>query len=297
MLRIASALAIGVALFWTSPAAQAQPVSRTWVSGVGADTNPCTRTAPCKTFQGALINTASGGEIDTLDPGDFGPVTISQPVTIAQEGTGEAGIASNGITIDLASGGVVILRGLQIFGGGVAGNGVQFSGPGVLMVQNCVIRNFGGAGIDFAPSGGGLLYVSDTTISNNSGEGVLVQPPSATAQATLTRVHLFNNEIGVKAAGKASVVVFDSVASSNTEDGIVAGGTSMVEILHSTIAENHLGLRAETPKAILRIGDSVVTGNAIGATIASGATMTSYGNNQIDDNTSPGATIPITPLR
>src|SRR5258708_4262354 len=104
-------------LFVTPAAAQA---TRTWVSGVGDDVNPCSRTAPCKTFPGAISKTAAGGEIDVLDPGGFGAVTITKAMTIAQEGPGEGGIlvaGTNGITINAGANDVVVLRGLQIDGG------------------------------------------------------------------------------------------------------------------------------------------------------------------------------------
>src|SRR5258706_15316188 len=81
-------------------AAQAQ-ATRTWVSGVGDDAHPCSRTAPCKTFAGAISKTAAGGEISVLDPGGFGAVTITKSITINGDGT-LAGIlhsATNGILI------------------------------------------------------------------------------------------------------------------------------------------------------------------------------------------------------
>src|SRR6201993_2892138 len=96
--------------------------TRTWVSGGGDDANPCSRTAPCKTFPGAISKTAAGGEIDVLDPGGFGAVTITKSITLAAEGTGEAGIlvaGTNGVTVNCTTDPncKVILRGLQIDGG------------------------------------------------------------------------------------------------------------------------------------------------------------------------------------
>jgi len=105
-------------LFLAPTVAQAQ-ATRTWVSGVGDDANPCSRTAPCRTFPGAISKTAAGGEIDTLDPGSFGAVTIVKAITIASEGSGEAGIlaaGTNGVTVNCTTDPncVVVLRGLQI---------------------------------------------------------------------------------------------------------------------------------------------------------------------------------------
>src|SRR5688500_8002714 len=63
--------------------------TRTWVSGVGDDVNPCSRTAPCKTYAGAISKTARDGEISTLDPGGFGAVTITKSITINGGGGGQ----------------------------------------------------------------------------------------------------------------------------------------------------------------------------------------------------------------
>src|SRR5882672_9600037 len=93
--------------------------TRTWVSGVGDDANPCSRTAPCKTFAGAISKTASGGEINVLDPGGFGAVTITKPITISSEGF-EAGVlvsGTNAIIVNVPNAtDFVVLRGLDIEG-------------------------------------------------------------------------------------------------------------------------------------------------------------------------------------
>src|SRR2546430_5458959 len=114
-----NALAIAIFTFAFASMAQAQ-ATRTWVSGVGDDANPCSRTAPCKTFAGAISKTAVDGEIDALDPGGFGTVTITKAITIDGGPTGEASILAAGtfgITVNLtASSGsnVVELRNLSI---------------------------------------------------------------------------------------------------------------------------------------------------------------------------------------
>src|SRR5271154_5296376 len=187
VLTISSAVMLPL-LFVMPAAAQA---TRTWVSGFGDDVNPCSRTAPCKTFPGAISKTAAGGEIDVLDPGGFGAVTIVKSITIAMEGTGEAGVlvaGTNGITVNAGANDIVILRGLQIDGGPNGSNslaGVKFIAGGALIVQNCVIRNFNGGspngyGIAFTPNSAASLFVSDTTLSNNgavdAGGGILIQP-------------------------------------------------------------------------------------------------------------------------
>ena len=172
------------------------------------------------------------------------------------------------------------------------------------MVQNCAIRNSTGTpgiGISFAPTGASALYVSDTVVSTNSGGGILIAPAGGSAKASLTRVNLVDNGFGVKAdgtSGKVDLTIFDSVASSNVGAGFWAFGNANVNIKHSISSHNGPGLEASGgANAKLRVGDSTVTGNATGAVIVGGATMSSYSNNQIDDNNAPGATIPTIPLK
>ncbi len=140
--------------------------TRTWISGVGDDANPCSRTAPCKTFAGAISKTAAGGEIDTLDPGGFGAVTVTKAITLANEGVGEAGIlvaGTNGVTVNCSTDPncIVVIRGLAIDGGPIGSNslnGIRFVAGKTLIIQNSVIRNFTGGspngyGVAFNPSG------------------------------------------------------------------------------------------------------------------------------------------------
>src|SRR6516164_8315138 len=111
----------GLLLALSTAAAYGQ-ASRTWVSGVGDDANPCSRTAPCKTFAGAISKTADGGEIDCLDPGGFGAVTITKAITLDCTGThGSVLVAgTNGIVVNATSTGTnkVVIRGLSINGFG-----------------------------------------------------------------------------------------------------------------------------------------------------------------------------------
>src|SRR5579862_797053 len=145
---IIAAAAIGCSLSATPAEAQA---TRTWVSGVGNDADPCSRTAPCKTFAGALSKTATGGEIDCLDPGGFGTVTITKSITIDCSGTFGSILASatNGINVN-GAGVKVNLRGLSINGAGttIGINGINFTQGAKLTVENCFITNFSNAGIN-----------------------------------------------------------------------------------------------------------------------------------------------------
>src|ERR1700709_652683 len=117
MKKILTLLASAAFLAAGSPAFAQAP--RPWVSGVGDDANPCSRTAPCKTFAGAISKTASGGEINVLDPGGFGAVTITKPITISSWNF-EAGVlvsGTNAIIVNVPNAAdTVILHGLDIEG-------------------------------------------------------------------------------------------------------------------------------------------------------------------------------------
>src|SRR5947207_8312383 len=150
--------------------------SRTWVSGVGDDANPCSRTAPCKTFAGAISKTAPGGEIDALDPGGFGAVTITKAITIDGGGGQVASVlvsGTNGIVISAGGNDLVILRNLRINGLNGSGlNGIRWIAGKALHVQNCYIFGFSQNGIDIAKGDGGKAYVVETYSTNNGGSGI-----------------------------------------------------------------------------------------------------------------------------
>jgi hypothetical protein len=148
--------------------------TRSWVSSSGSDSNACTQAAPCLTFAHAIGQTSSGGEIDCLSGGDFGPVTITSSITI-DCGAGQVGAIgvtmSSAIDINTNSSAVIILRNLNLTGFPDAGSGIFTTGfsSGTLIVQHCNISGFTtGYGIYFTPSSGrGLLQVSDTSLYNN----------------------------------------------------------------------------------------------------------------------------------
>src|SRR5215470_13203237 len=122
-MRFRTALLGTAAVLFTASMAQAQ-ATRTWVSGVGDDANPCSRTAPCKTFAGAISKTAAGGFIDVLDPGGFGALTITKSITVEGGGGQVASVlvaGTNGLVIAAGPSDVVILKNLRLQG--LLGNG------------------------------------------------------------------------------------------------------------------------------------------------------------------------------
>ena len=283
--------------------------TRTWVSGVGDDFNPCSRTAPCKTFAGAITKTAAGGEINCLDSGGFGAVTITKAIQIYCEGVigGVLASATNGIVINLPSAAdEVFLRGLDINGAGttLGINGIRMISAGTLHVQNCLIRNFSGQGIDFRPTGAARLFVQDTYISEIGSAGIHVQPAvGGSALVAVTRVSLNNNNIGIRtnatAGGTVIASVRDSLFASNITAGanaISTGAQSSIMIVNSTIANTGAnGLNASGSNAVIRISKSTLLGNSGSFVAAGGALVFSYLDNNIDGNV-PNALPQSTPL-
>ena len=185
---LATALACSV---FTGPAQAQAP--RTFVSAAGSDSNPCSFAAPCRHFQAAVNATIEGGEVDALDPAGYGPIIISQAITIEGQGWSYIAPPPNGAAITIGAGGNVVIHGVSLNGVGITGTttGIQFNsnGPGdSLVVRDSVIQNMTGDGIHFAPPGAGnspqSISVSNTFVGNNGGNGIFVQPQdlkSATA--------------------------------------------------------------------------------------------------------------------
>ena len=286
--------------------------TRTWVSGVGDDANPCSRTAPCKTFAGAISKTAAGGEIDALDPGGFGSVTITKSITIDASHTlgGVSNSGANGVIVNAGVNDVVVLRGLDFdsYGGGPGLNGVRFLAGGALHIEDSVIRDNkatvpNGMGVTFVPSTGSpRLFITNTVISGNgssSNGGVHIEPTgSAGAVVTIANSTLFNNRVGVRAVGTSTtgridISISNSNISGNLNHGVAAvTGSSAVDIMlnNSVISNNGIrGVSSSGANAVVRIGSSVVSGNANGLMAVSSGKILSFGNNQISGNTVDGA--------
>jgi hypothetical protein len=261
---------------------------RTYVSGLGVDTNPCTAAAPCRTFQAALGKTLAGGEIYALNSADYGPVVIDKAVTITSEGAVGGVLASTGIGIAISAGAsdVVNLRGLAVDGGNSGSVGLQFNSGQSLNIQKSVVRNFTNSGINFAPSASGTLFVSDTQVTNNASKGILVANGSGAASGALSRITASANGVGVFAyGGNVNLTVTDSVADNN-QYGIGAS-SSAVMVRNSTTSNNAVGIAADQG-AVVRIGQSTVTGNGTGLQTSNGGQVLSYGNNNVSGNTDDG---------
>ncbi len=306
MRRIALlSLAIGLLLpFLASAPAHAQ-ATRTWVSGVGDDANPCSRTAPCKTFAGAISKTAAAGEINCLDPGGFGAVTITKSMTISCE-AGTAGVlvaGTNGIVFAGASTDYLFLKGLDIEGTGTGINGILFNTGGFLHVEDCVIRRFSGSGILIQPNGNASFEVARTTVFGNgngsTGAGIRIVPSAGAVTGVIDRVVADRNTFGLAADGtggasSVNVTIRDSTATGNTLAGII-GATAAVStgvmVTRTAASNNGIGLQTVGAGANMRVGQSEITGNGTGVS----GTVFSYVTNELNGNGSDGTLTAISP--
>ncbi|HEX9964534.1 MAG TPA: hypothetical protein VGB04_06070 [Allosphingosinicella sp.] len=311
ILMVALATA-GMTVGYATPAAA--QATRTWVSGVGDDVNPCSRTAPCKTFAGAISKTAAGGEINCLDPGGFGAVTITKSLTIDCHYTeGGALAGGNGITVNdslsaTPNQSVVTIRGLDIFGVNPPTHGVRVIAAAAVHIEDSVIRRFNAAnsfGISFQPGAQTRLYITNTTVAQNgnggSGGGILIQPTGAGggARVYMKDVRVFQNaNQGLRIDTTSNTAPFGTIvdveessfASNNNGVVLVGGGTPAILMINdSNISMNlNVGISSNGANATGRVGNTTITGNGTGILLNGGALHT-YGNNRVDGNLPDGA--------
>jgi hypothetical protein len=299
----------GTVLFVAPASAQA---TRTWVSGVGDDANPCSRTAPCKTFPGAISKTAAGGEINCLDPGGFGALTITKSIQVICDGVQQAGIlvgGNNGININAPTNAVVILSGLYFDGLGTANNGINIIQAGTVIVRNSTITGFNGVGVNVAGIAQPVnLVLNNMTIVNNGNAGVatsggiFVQPAAGiTVNVTIANTRLQNN-LNVGFRGD-TVGIVGSVVNATIDGSVVSGnptgilvkapastGTVRAIITRSTIDENSgYGISVNGTGTTVRVGDSVISNNGTGLLVNASAVLSSFGTNMLAGNNTDGA--------
>lgn len=278
--------------------------TRTWVSGVGDDANPCSRTAPCKTLAGSISKTAANGIINLLDPAAVGTVTITKSITIQTDGTtaGVLAAGTNGIIINAGATDIVTLRGLSVSGvsaGSITGlNGVRILAAGTVRIEDCDIQSFSEAGIAVETSTPLRLVVQDTSIANvltpTAVAAIALLPNGVPVRASLDRVRIQNaGAVGVKAVGDVRLVLRDSVVTQGDGSGVsIDTGVALID--HSTISEYSGSGVAALAGAVVRLRDSTITGNAQGLLSTAGGQIISFGNNALSGNAvngSPTSTI------
>jgi len=267
--------------------------TRTWVSAVGDDVNPCSRTAPCKTFAGAIFKTSVGGEINVLDPGGFGAVTISKSITIdaGQQFGSILAPSVTGIIINITaatdSAKTVRLRGLAINGVGTAVDGIRIAAARQVFIEDVLVEGVSQHGINvIAP--GVYVSVARSTIRNAAKFGINVEPPGPTSTASLAMesTSVSTCQAGLF-AGRGTIATVRDSAFLHNETG-VASQESDVALVECMVAHGDRGLMARANSAI-RISLTTVTRNQTGLVVTSGGKIISFKNNIVHGNGTDGA--------
>lgn len=278
--------------------------TRTWVSGVGDDANPCSRTAPCKTFAGAISKTAAKGEISVLDPAGFGALTITKSITVNGDGT-LAGILSanvSGIIINAGATDVVTIRNLSINGAGTGLNGIRWIAGKALHVENCKISGIGnntvgnGNGIVVALTAtAGNLFVKDTNIQTCAVAGIAVSTTTGFVAGVLDNVRLEGLPTGLIIGNNAFISVRNSVINLSTSTGVSISGTGGAtgSFDNVMINNNPTGINVGAG-ALLNLSSCTLESNTTAiSSAAPQANLRSSGNNRLLGNGSDGATLTV----
>jgi hypothetical protein len=298
-----------VSLLATAPAYALREHS--FVASYGSDSNPCSYLSPCATFQNALSQTVSGGEITAIDSDGFGPLNITQSVTITGAPGAEANVpaVTNGSSIVINGSAInVTLRNVTINGEGVGTIGIEIDNAASLTVTNCAIGNFAvgtansyywGSGIEIASASSSTFSIANSTIFNNATYGIYIAGGaygSNTTTGIIANVSITGNEgdgiyVFAVNGGTATVAISKTTISNNNIAGIIAGveagtGTLQVSIDNTTITNNaEDGIDADGTVKVL-LGRSVITGNGEHGidNATSPNTFYSYKDNRINGN-------------
>jgi hypothetical protein len=304
-----SAVAVALFALTFASAANAQ-ATRTWVSGVGDDANPCSRTAPCKTFAGAISKTAPGGEIDALDPGGYGALTITKSITIDGGGGQVASVlvaGTNGIVVAAQSSDVVILRNLRFDGLRGAGNanaglnGIRLISGAVLNLDNDFIFGFNNNGIDIEPNQAGLslVLITNTIVKNCGGDGVFVAPTGGgTSKVVIEHGYFAECANGLHARSNSRVNARNSVFSLNATNGVfsdgLTSGVAAIFVWTSQISSNGgNGVRSGQPGNVgssgMEIAQNQIDNNGgNGVLVSTNGVVNTFTNNSIQGNGTDG---------
>jgi hypothetical protein len=290
---VVNTLAVAGLTFLAVSTAQAQ-APRTWVSGVGDDVNPCSRTAPCKTFAGAISKTATGGEINILDPAGFGALTITKAITV--DGLGITGgllaARTNGFTINITTNlasDKVILRNLEINGVSIVGgfHGIRFLDGAELTVENVNIFNFTGNGVQIGQGQTSITNIRNLKLDNIAGVGINATTSSGTAFVVIKESSIRAANEGVFAAGNASVTVQDTVITRVGSGLRTSGSNSIIYADDCTITFSTTGVLASAG-ATINLSDSIIAQNVTGLNL-NGGIINSFQGNSLINNPTPGA--------
>jgi hypothetical protein len=305
-----------VPVLYAVPAHAQEPPRQVFVAAQGSDSNPCTFAAPCLTFNQANSVVAAGGEIDVLNPAEYGSISISKAVSV--QGHGFASIApaassADGIFIQAAERDKVNLNGLIIDGAGFGSTGIVFMSGGSLVIENSVVRNWNSSGIAIAPTNFFTAFasinISNTLVADNGGHGIYIQTPRLPENLTVTgsfsRVKVYNNAqkgIGIftNFGGAIFATVVDSVAANNDTNFYALGDpdcegfpSAIMEVLRSTSTQaQRFGIQAQD-HAQISVGQSSLLQFSFGGdwNVSTCGKVVSFGDNDAFDP-APSGTVP-----
>lgn len=271
--------------------------TRTWVSGVGMDSNPCSRTAPCQTFAGAIGKTAVGGEISVLDPHGYGPVTITKSLTINAEGSLASvlvGLSGTGITVNAGASDVVYLKNIDINGVGNGGTGINWIAGNALIMDRVKIANMTNIGFNINKSANGYLSMTNSSISNCINGGLIATTSTGTIRADIDNTKVFGCSYGFKILANTQFTIKNSSVSGCGIGGFQAtGGLAVMNLQACVATHNASGVKTELG-GVIRLGQSTVSNNLTkGLDTASGGTIESYQDNYIGGNPGSDAPSPV----
>ena len=276
-------------LFSLTASAQA---TRTWVSGVGDDVNPCSRTAPCKTFAGAISKTAVNGEINCLDPAGYGAVTVTKSITIDCEDTQGSILSAgtNGVIVNITSvtdtKKAFTLRGISINGAGTGINGVRVLAANQVNLEEVVISGVTQHGVSLENTTGTTkVSIDNCAMRNNGGNGINTFIVGGNVSLNVSNSRLNNNTTGLNLSNATKATISDSVINGNTTGLQAASATLGVN--SCTISHNTTGIVSSAGGAI-RIMGNLITTNGTGRSLG-GGTITSFVSNVFSGNTVDGA--------
>jgi hypothetical protein len=287
-------------LFAAALSAQANAqATRTWVSGVGDDANPCSRTAPCKTWAGAISKTATNGEIDAIDPGGYGAVVITKSITIDGGGTFASILASgtNGVIVNIPAGNandphrVARLRRLSINGSGSGTrtglDGVRVLKAASVFIDDVVIQDFMEEGVDVNADLDIALAMDNVQIRNCNGTGVKTQATVGFVAATLNNVRVQMCNVGLEAGLRTRVGVNNSVFTRNPTGLKATGNTSILNLVNTFVSVSQTVGVVGGSGAVIRLSSCTITQNFLGLD-PSGGQIISLDHNAVSGNITDG---------
>ena len=289
-------LAIAIFMFAFASMTQAQ-ASRTWVSGVGDDANPCSRTAPCKTFAGAISKTLTNGEISVLDPGGFGTVNITKGMTLNGEGTlaGILDASTFGIQVNAPTTDNVFIRNISINAPNTGTFGIRILAAKSVTLENVSIAGQN-VGVEVATTANVNVSMFNTTIKNSTTAGVRVNTTVGTARVTMRSCMVTNSGSGINAQKGSRVAVYGSTIAFNSLGVLVEGnGANAIAFFKSCHINNNTshGIQAgsaiATNTSAVTISDNLINNNAgAGVSISTNGIVQTYLNNEISGNNPDG---------